>query len=71
MSLLAQALNLQMMKHCAAPILQLHRRVIDSNIQGRSPNVVKVISHIIRKFHIGKNSLPLGANSSLKEKFLF
>ena len=37
----------------------------NSNIQGRSPNVVKVIFHTKGTALKGKNSLPLGANSFL------
>ena len=54
-----------------APITQLSTCVIkDSNIQGRSLNVVKVIFSLLSgTAQKGKKSLPLGANSFLKEKF--
>ena len=37
----------------------------NSKIQGRSPNVVKVINHTIKTTLKGNNLLPLGANSFL------
>ena len=50
-----------------APITQdTHVRNKNSNIQGRSLNVIKVIFHTIRTAHKGKNSFPLGANSFVK-----
>ena len=42
-----------------------HMRNKNSNIQGRSPNVVKVIFHTQGTALKGKISLPLGANSFL------
>ena len=50
-----------------APFTQpTHVRDKNSNIQGRSPNVVKVIFHTLRNCsQRKKNSLPLGANSFL------
>ena len=49
-----------------APITQFtHVRDKNSNTQGRSLNVVKVISMPCGTALKGKNSLPLGANSFL------
>ena len=39
-----------------------HMRNKNSNIQGRSPNVVKVIFHTTETALKGNNKLPLGAN---------
>ena len=49
------------------PITQLRTCVIKSNIQGRSPNVEKVIFHTIRNCSQRKELAPppLGANSFL------
>ena len=48
-----------------------HVRNKNSNIQGRSPKVVKVILNTIKTDLKGKKSFPLGANYFLKEKFQF
>ena len=49
-----------------APTTQVtHVRNKNSNIQGGSLNVIKVISLLYGTAHKGKNSLPLGANSFL------
>ena len=48
-----------------APITLLRTCVIENNIQGRSPNVARAISHTIWNCFKRKHLFPLGANSFL------